>query len=133
MAAASGPGCGLLGRPGPLGVLRDRQDYPEHRPAVGSITRVHFAVMGLDDRLDDRQAEPSPAAPTTPACVRAPEAIEHPVAGVGRQTGPVVTNLEHSPFAFTAKGDIDHGFRGRVHHRVSGHVGEHLTQLLGIR
>lgn len=81
---------------------------------------MHFAVMSLHDPPDDRQAETRPAAPAASPTLRAPEAIEHPVSGVGRETGTVVANLEHGSLAFTPKADLDRAVRRCMNHGVAG-------------
>jgi len=81
---------------------------------------VRLAVVRLNDRLDDRQAEAGPAGPATSPSLGAPEAIEHPVPGVGRQTGPVVADLKHRSITFASDADLDRGLRGGVNHRVAG-------------
>ena len=63
--------------------------------------------MGLDDRLDDRQAETGPAAPAAPPALCAPEAIEQLLAGTVGQTGSVVSDLEHRAVTLTSKADLD--------------------------
>jgi hypothetical protein len=88
---------------------------------------MHLAVVSQHDRLDDRQSETGPTGPAAAPTLGAPEAIEHPISGVGRQTGPVVANLDHGSITFASKPYLNGGARRGVYHSVTGQVRQYLA------
>ena len=55
---------------------------------------MHLTVMGVHDRLDDREAQTCATAAAVASSLRAPEALEHSISSVRRQPGAVIAYLE---------------------------------------
>ena len=93
---------------------------------------MRVAVVGLDDRLDDRKTKTRTVAAASSTWLSAPEAIKDTVVRVNRQAWSVIADFDDSSVALNFCADLYRSSDRGVNHRVAGQVGQNLAQLFRI-
>src|SRR5215212_4923164 len=86
----------------------------EARATALAVLVLDASVVALGDGADDREPQAA-AAPAVPAA--ADEALEGPVADLGREARPVVLDQDHRVLALAGGADVDRRARRRVAQR----------------
>src|SRR4051812_33824089 len=107
---------------------RKRQDDPEGRSASGGLDDIHPAPVRADESRDDRQPEPGAARVAAPGSLDPVEALEDPLADLGRQPRAVIDHLDDRPLALGPQSHLDRCVRRSVPKRVGEQVLRHLVQ-----
>jgi hypothetical protein len=97
---------------------RERQRKGDAGPAFAAVLGPDSAAVRMDEALRDREAQTGAAAGTSPGLVVAPEALEHPLWGLGRETVAVVLHRDDDMVGV----GLDHHGHGSVRRRVANRV-----------
>src|SRR5690242_2676066 len=93
---------------------------------------MHLAVVGVNYRLHDREAETGPARATPAPVVGPPESLEDLIADIRGQPWPVVADLQHGALVLTPDGYFDRRALRRVDQRVAREICQNLPQLVSV-